>query len=73
MLRDIYFVQDIQKRYRFRSKDTARRCMHEMGASGRPLFVTDEMINQWELTKRKPCWTGTARPVPEGMKIPRRK
>ena len=73
MLRQLYFVADIMKRYKCRSEDTARRYMREMGAKGRPMFVTEDMINQWELTKRKPCWSGQARPIPAGMKIPRRK
>jgi len=73
MLRQLYFVADIMDRYRCRSKDTARRYMKQMGATGSPLFVTEDMINQWELSKRKPCWSGRARPVPAGMTIPRRK
>ena len=73
MLKQLYFVKDIMARYRCRSEDTARRYMRQMGATGSPLFVTEDMIDQWELTKRKPCWTGKAIPVPTGMKIPRRK
>lgn len=63
MLRTLYFVDDIMARYRCRSKDTARRYMREMGASGSPLFVTEEMITAWENRKRK---------VPGEMKIRRR-
>ena len=63
MLRTLYFVDDIMARYRCLSKDTARRYMREMGASGSPLFVTEEMIAAWENRKRK---------VPGEMKIRRR-
>lgn len=73
MLRQLYFVPDIMARYHFRSKETARRYMREMGATGHPLFVTEEMINKWELTKQRPCWSGPVRLVPAGLKIPRRK
>ena len=73
MLKQLYFVPEIMARYRCRSEDTARRYMRQMGAKGRPLFVTEDMIDRWELERRKPCWTGTARPIPEGLKIPRRK
>ena len=73
MLKKLYFVPDIRARYNCRSDDTARRYMREMGASGKPFFVTEEMIDAWEASKRKPCWTGRAMPVPDGMKIPRRK
>ena len=73
MLRTVFFIQDIKSRYRIRSDNTARKYMHEMGATGNPLFVTEDMVLDWELSKRKPCWTGKTIPVPEGLKIPRRK
>lgn len=64
MLRTLYFTEDIMKRYRCRSKDTARRYMREMGAHGAPLFVTEEMVTAWENRKR-------SKPQSE-MKIKRR-
>ena len=74
-LRKIYFVEDIMERYRCRSKDTARRYMRQMGANGTPLFVTEEMINAWEDSKKR----SETRPktrfrVPKGVtEIPGRK
>lgn len=52
-LKTLYFVDDIMKRYRCRSKDTARRYMRQMGAAGSPLFVTEEMINEFDYRHRK--------------------
>ena len=72
MLKALYFVADIKERYRCRSDDTARRYMRQMGATGSPLFVTEDMIDAWEASKRTPLPVKrTATPM--GMKIPRRK
>lgn len=82
MLKQLYFVPDIMTRYHCRSEETARRYMRDMGAKGRPLFVTEEMISAWEDSKRKPIQDAVVRdcsglvrfrPTPAGMKIPRRK
>ena len=78
MLKRLYFVPDIMDRYRCRSKDTARRYMRQMGAKGTPLCVTEDMIEAFDQSHRrpvhiaKPSWSGKARAVPDGMKIPRR-
>lgn len=71
MLDQLFFVPDIMARYHCRSKDTARRYMRQMGATGSPLFVTENMIRTWELSKRKPVNRPAA--IPEGLMIPRRK
>ena len=78
MLQEIYRAEDIKERYQCGSLDTARRYMRQMGAKGAPLFVTEDMIEAWEMTKRQPIsepkkkrqLRGT---FPEVMKIPRRK
>jgi len=72
MLKELYFVPEIMERYRCKSKDTARRYMRQMGAKGSPLFVTEEMINSWEMSKRAPLPEVRRRPVGSAMKIPRR-
>lgn len=79
-LRTLFFVDDIVERYHCGSKDTARRYMRQMGASGAPLFVTEEMINNWEDSKRKKepepkqCKKQKRRrPLPKEMVIPGRK
>lgn len=79
-LRKLYFVDDIVERYRCGSKDTARRYMRQMGAKGCPLFVTEEMITEWEDSKRKkeeeapiPQKRKRRRPLPKEMVIPGRK
>ena len=72
MLKELFFVPDIMDRYHCRSKDTARRYMRQMGATGSPLFVTEDMIEAWEMSKRRPVPVGPAA-IPVGMKIPRRK
>ena len=59
-------------RYHCGSIDTARRYMRQMGATGKPLFVTEEMIKNWELARRKPVVVPKQR-LPGEMKIPRRK
>lgn len=69
MLDRLYFVPDIVDRYHCGSADTARRYMRQMGATGTPLFVTEDMIREWELSKRKPIPSRTT----VGMKIPRRR
>lgn len=71
MLRQLYFVEDIMERYRCRSKDTARRYMHQMGAKGSPLFVTEQMINAWEDSKGPQIKALRVKKT-EIMKIPRR-
>ena len=53
MLRELFFVEDIMKRYRIVTECTARRYMREMGGSGKPLFVTEEMIYAWEDKRMK--------------------
>lgn len=74
MLKTLYFVDDIMKRYRCKSKDTARRYMRQMGALGSPLFVTEEMINAWEEGKRrKEAVRKTRLRAPKEMIIPGRK
>lgn len=70
MLRTLYFVEDIMERYRCRSKDTARRYMRQMGATGKPLFVTEDMIDAWERGKQRP---EVRIRRPREMKIPGRK
>jgi len=71
MLSKLFFIPDIMERYHLKTEVTARRHMKAMGASGSPFFVTEEMIEAWERTKRKPVPT---RPAALGeMKIPRRK
>lgn len=79
-LRTLFFVDDIVERYHCGSKDTARRYMRQMGANGCPLFVTEEMITEWEDSKRKkerdvsiPCKSKHRRPLPKEMVIPGRK
>ena len=73
MLKELYFVPDIMERYRCKTPETARRYMREMGAKGCPLFVTEDMIRDWELTKRIPIPPRGPVVVSAGMKIPRRK
>ena len=51
-LRKLYFVADIAARYG-KSEETARRYMRAMGATGAPLFVTEDMITDWESEHRK--------------------
>ena len=79
-LRQLYFVDDILERYHCGSKDTARRYMRQMGAKGCPLFVTEEMITDWEDSKREkeeevpiPQKRRRRRPLPKEMVIPGRK
>lgn len=67
MLRKLFFVEDIMERYNCRTKDTARRYMRQMGASGHPLMVTEDMINAWEDRKMTP------HAKRQEMKIPGRK
>ena len=80
MLRTLYFTEDIMTRYRIATPCTARRYMREMGGSGKPLFVTEEMINAWEDRRMKqpeePKRKARKAParVPAGeMLIPKRK
>lgn len=75
MLKAVYRAEDIKNRYGCGSIDTARRYMRQMGAKGAPLFVTDDMIEAWELTKRQPIDSRKTvrRTIPTEMKIPRRK
>lgn len=78
MLKDLYFVDDIVERYHCGSKDTARRYMRQMGAKGTPLFVTEEMINDWEESKSNPTPKQKAKRkirkrLPKEMVIPGRK
>ena len=48
MLDNLYFVEDIKHRYHLKSDGAARRIMHLMGATGRPLHVTEEAIRNWD-------------------------
>lgn len=71
----LYFVDDIAKRYG-KSNDTARRYMRDMGAKGAPLFVTEDMINDWEGKHRKQPRAAKRKwvtPPPGKMEIPRKK
>lgn len=52
-LKTLFFIEDIMARYHCKSKDTARRYMHQMGADGYPLYVTEEMINAFDERHRK--------------------
>lgn len=71
MLDKLYFTEDVMERYRCRSKDTARRYMHQMGAKGTPLFVTEDMMADWEAGKRK--GQVAKRRLPRQMIIPGRR
>ena len=75
-LRKLYFVADIKERYHCGSDETARRYMRQMGAKGAPMFVTEEMISEWEDSKRKKETGKKPRmkiPPKGGMIIPGRK
>lgn len=53
MLHQVYTVQDIMNRYKIKTRDTAIKYMKEMGAVGKPYFVTERQIENWERTKIK--------------------
>ena len=76
-LRKIMFIEDIMDRYNT-SISTARRYMHEMGAHGRPFFVYEDVVAEWELKhqRQEPIRKIKIRPVPVfngEMIIPKRK